>query len=386
MTVLSNIYSKLYMFKRTIQKEIEKWLFKEKVLVIYGARQVGKTTLSQEIIKPFGKDSRYINCEFQESKDFLSVPSPEKLKSYLGNYKIIVLDEAQKIENIGLILKIMVDNMPHIQIIATGSSSFDLSNKISEPLTGRAIQFTLYPLSISEIKEQHDNLAIQERLEPIMTLGLYPGIFDKPREEAIEKLRSIANNYLYKDIYELENIKKPALLTSLLQLLALQTGNEVSVGELANRLNTTAKTVERYMDLLEKTFVIFRLRAFSRNLRNEIGSTFKVFFYDLGIRNNIINNTNQLSLRTDTDGMWENFCIIERMKKNHNHRIFPNVYFWRTYTQKEIDYIEERDGVLSAFEIKWGESSAKKPQEFLDTYANSRFEVINRNNYFDFVS
>ncbi len=374
------------MFKRTIQKEIEKWLFKGKIIIIYGARQVGKTTLSKEIVSSYGNDSKYINCEFLDNREFLSVASPERLKSFIGNYKIVILDEAQKIENIGLTLKILVDNFPNIQIIATGSSSFDLANKISEPLTGRAIQFTLFPLSVEEIKQTHDNLALNEKLESILLYGLYPDVFGKTQEEAVEKLRSIASNYLYKDIYELENIKKPTILTELLQLIALQLGNEVSIGELANTLKTTPKTVERYLDLLEKTFVIFRLRALSRNLRNEVHSTCKVFFYDIGIRNYIINNTNQLSKRTDVGGLWENFCILERMKKNHNARLFPNIFFWRTYEQKEIDYIEERGGNLYAYEFKWSDKSVKKPKQFLEAYPNSSFEIVHKDNCFSFIS
>lgn len=377
-------YKKMY--KRTIQDEVEKWLFKGKVIIIYGARQVGKTTLVQEIIKKFGNSARYINCEFLENQEFLSVPSPEKLKNFLGNYKVVVLDEAQKVENIGLVLKILADNFPEMQVIATGSSSFDLSNKVSEPLTGRAIQFTLYPLSAEELKEKYDNLSVSAKLESIMIFGLYPDVFDRTREEAEEKLRSIASNYLYKDIFELENIKKSSLLTNLLQLTALQLGNEVSLGELAVKLNTTPKTVERYLDLLEKTFVIFRLKAFSRNLRNEISNSFKVYFYDLGIRNSIINNINPVSLRQDAGGMWENFCVVERMKKNHNHRIFPNIYFWRTYDQKEIDYVEEKDGRLKAVEFKLGDKKAKVPKTFLNTYPESGFELINKENYFSFIS
>lgn len=374
------------MFKRTIQKEIEKWLFKGKIIIIYGARQVGKTTLAQEIINPYGNDAKYINCEFLDNRESLSVPNPERLKNFIGNYRIVVLDEAQKIENIGLTLKILVDNFPNIQIIATGSSSFDLANKISEPLTGRAIQFTLYPLSVEEIKQTNDNLISNEKLESIILYGLYPDVFGRTQEEAIEKLRAIASNYLYKDIYELENIKKPAILTEILQLLALQLGSEVSVGELANKLKTTPKTIERYLDLFEKTFVIFRLKALSRNLRNEVHSTFKVFFYDLGIRNYIINNMNPLSKRADIGGLWENFCILERMKKNHNSRVFPNIFFWRTYEQKEIDYIEEREGSLHAYEFKWSDKSVKKPKQFLETYTNSSFEIVNKDNYFDFIS
>ncbi len=374
------------MFKRIIQKKIEEWLFKGKVIIIYGARQVGKTTLSQEIIKPYADTARYINCEFLENREFLSIPSPEKLKNFIGNYKIVVLDEAQRIENIGITLKILVDNFPDIQIIATGSSSFDLANKINEPLTGRAIQFTLYPLSIGEIKQTVDNLVLQEKLESVMIYGLYPDIFGVTQDEATERLRIIASNYLYKDIYELESIRKPTILTDILQLVALQLGSEVSIGELADKLKTSPKTVERYLDLLEKTFIIFRLRALSRNLRNEVHSTFKVFFFDLGIRNYIINNLNTLSKRTDVGGLWENFCILERMKKNHNSRSFPNIFFWRTYEQKEIDYIEERDGNLYAYEFKWGDKSVKKPKQFLETYTNSSFEVVNRDTYFDFVS
>jgi len=377
------------MIQRSIQGHIEKWLFKHKLVIIYGARQVGKTTLSKEILRPYGKDARYINCETLDKQAYFNETNPQKIKSLLGNYKIIVLDEAQRIENIGLVLKVLIDEYPDLQIIATGSSSFDLSNKVIEPLTGRSITFQLFPLSVAEIKNNYDKLYIESKLESLLIFGNYPEIFNSSAKDAKTLLNNLAANYLYKDVLEFEQLKKSDLLLKLLKLLALQIGSEVKINELATNLKTSSKTIERYLDLLEKTFVIFRLHAFNRNLRKEIGKSFKVYFYDLGIRNSLINNFNLLELRSANEigALWENFCIVERLKYNQARDYLANIYFWRTYDQKEIDYIEESGGALHTFEFKW--SSAKKskiPQEFLTTYKNSDFKLINRDNYLDFVS
>ncbi len=373
------------MITRTIQKKIENELFKGKIIVVYGARQVGKTTLVKKIIENFKGKSSYFSCENLSVQEALSKPEPKTLKQFLGDAEIIILDEAQKIENIGLILKVLIDTYPKMQIIATGSSSFDLANKINEPLTGRKIVFKLYPLSLQEIKESKDAFEVQASLERILRFGLYPEVFSLSDEESIKKLDEIASSYLFKDVLSFEGIKKSSVLIKLLQLLALQVGNEVSYNEIANKLNINRITVEKYIDILEQCFIIFKLSAFSRNLRNEISRSVKVYFYDLGIRNALIKNFNSLSIRNDVGALWENFCIIERMKKNHYNDVFANYYFWRNYAQKEIDFIEERDGKLFVFEIKWGKELKFPPKEFLETYKDSKYQTINRDNYWEFL-
>lgn len=371
---------------RLIQSQIEKRLFKSKVIVIYGARQVGKTTLVKRIFEEYKDEKLYLNCELLSVQQGLSVPEAEKLKSYLGDSKLVILDEAQKITNIGLILKILIDTYPDIQIIATGSSSFDLANRINEPLTGRTWTFTLYPFSISEIKQQNSRFEIEAKIENILRFGFYPEVFFLSDDDARNRLDEISSNYLYKDILSFEGIKKSSIIVNLLQLLALQLGNEVSYNELAKQLGVDRLTIQKYLDLLEQSFVIFTLRSFSRNLRKEISKSVKIYFYDLGIRNSLIQNFNQLGIRNDLGALWENFCIVERIKRNSNNNIFANYYFWRTYSQKEVDYIEERDGKLFAFEFKWSAKKKKIPQEFLNTYDNSEFEIINKENYWEFVN
>ena len=374
------------MITRILQKNIGKELFKGNIIIVYGARQVGKTTLVKQIIDNSKETSKYLNCEILSVKDQLKDPEPEKLKFFLGDAKLIVLDEAQSIENIGLILKVLIDTYPDMQIIATGSSSFDLANKINEPLTGRALEFKLYPLSVQELKESKDSFDVESKIEKLLVFGSYPEVFLLNKEDAIQKLDQIASNYLFKDALSYDGLKKPTILVKLLKSLALQVGNEVNYNELSNNLDIDAKTVERYVDLLEKCFIIFKLSAFSRNLRKEISKSIKIYFYDLGIRNSLIQNYNPLDIRNDTGALWENFCILERIKRNKYNNIFANYYFWRTYTQKEIDFIEEKNGKLSAFEIKWGKALKPAPKEFLEEYKNSDFEIVNRDNYYKFLS
>ena len=374
------------MYRRVIQKKIEDWLFQKKIIVLFGARQVGKTTLSKEIIRKYGKKGKYINCEFIRNQEMFSHPDPEKIKLFLEDYQIIVLDEAQKINNIGIVLKVLIDTYPDLQIIATGSSSFDLANKASEPLTGRSINMMLFPLSIEEIRQKRDWFEIESVLENILVFGTYPDVFGKSKEKSKDILESIASNYLYKDILKFENLKNPDLLLKILKMLSLQLGSEVSYLELARSLGVSSKTIEKYIDLLEKTFVVFRLNSFSRNIRKEITKSFKVFFWDLGIRNSLINNFNSLDSRNDVGALFENFWIAERIKFTKNHKIPANSYFWRTYDQQEIDYIEESEGRLKAFEIKWNKNKkAKAPKIFLENYPGSSFEVINSDNFYSFL-
>ncbi|MFU8843726.1 MAG: ATP-binding protein [Bacteroidales bacterium] len=371
-------------FQRTIKQKIEEFLFKGKVIIIYGARRVGKTTLSKQLLESY-PNSKYINCELLQNKTALETTNSELLKNFIGAYKLLVLDEAQNISGIGSILKIITDTFPDIQIIATGSSSFELGNKVMEPLTGRSRVFHLYPFSLAEIMEKHDFNETRANLNNILRYGMYPEVFLKPERDAIEELNNIAGNYLYKDILQYENLKRSDLLINLLRALALQTGNEISLNELSRLLGENMNTIKRYIELLEKSFVICRLHSFSRNLRKEIAKGQKIYFIDLGIRNALIQNFNPLAMRNDTGALWENFCIIERMKHNHNTRRFVNTYFWRTYDQKEIDYIEESGGKLKAFEFKFNEKAkTKPPAEFLENYSDSSFQVIHQENFLNF--
>lgn len=369
------------MIQRQLKSRIEKRLFKGKVIIIYGARRVGKTTLSRQIIENL-EDARYLNCELLQNKTALSTTNSELLKDFLGNYRIIVLDEAQHIEQIGLILKILADTFPEIQIIATGSSSFDLGQKISEPLTGRARRFVLYPFSFNEIAGDSNLLDTHAGLEILLRFGFYPEVIGKSEEEAIEELNEIASNYLYKDVLQFERLRRPDLLFNLLKALALQIGGEVSFQELSRLLGTSVETIKRYIQLLEQSFVIFRLSSLSGNLRNEISKGQKIYFNDLGIRNAIIQNFSPLSSRNDVGALWENFCISERFKHNGNQGRTVNTYFWRSYFSKEVDYIEEKDGQITAFEFKYSPNKqAQLPAIFKEAYPGANFKVVNNANY-----
>ncbi len=370
--------------KRKIEREIEAKFFKGKIIIIYGPRQVGKTFLCQHFLKKH-QNSLYLNCDEPDIEKALTNKTSTSLKQYIGKKNLIIIDEAQRVKNIGISLKLLVDNYPKIQIIATGSSSFDLANEISEPLTGRIFEFKLFPFSIEEIADKMSNIEITRNLNNFLKFGSYPELIVNSFENAKETCNAIAQKYLYKDILKFENLKSPELLEKILQALALQLGNEVSYTELADLLAVNKITIEKYINLLEKSFVIFKLKPFSRNLRKELNKMRKIYFYDLGIRNSLIQNFNEPELRTDVGALFENFCIIERMKKNTYSQRFLNQYFWRTYDQKEIDFLEEEGGNLKGFEFKWQKNKFKKPQEFLDTYKNSSIELINKDNYLDFV-
>lgn len=370
---------------RDIEIPIKNRLFKGKIIIIYGARQVGKTTLAKKIIADYGNKARYLNCELLPVEGGLSELNAEKIKAFLGDYKIIVLDEAQNIANIGKVLKIIVDTFPDLQIIATGSSSFDLSQKISEPLTGRAFKFILYPLSLKEIKQDRDMFFVESKLENLLRFGSYPEIFNLDENFAKERLNEIASNYLYKDALKFEGIKKSILVKNLLQALALQLGQEVSYQELAVKLGVNRLTIQKYLDLLEQCFIVFRLNAFSRNARKEISKSIKVYFYDLGIRNSLIENYNRLDIRPDACFLWENFCIVERKKFNEVNFEFVNSYFWRAYDQKEIDYIEESEGKIIGYEFKWGDKiTYRAPKEFVENY-KAEVQKIDKSNYWKFL-
>lgn len=377
------------MIKRIIEKQIIKDLTEtKKSIILYGPRQVGKTTLSQKIIKELNIKTLSINADEKKYDEILSSQDLSKIDSLISGYKLIFIDEAQRIENIGINLKIIIDSHPEIKILATGSSSFDLSNKISEPLTGRVWTYNLYPISSEEILS--DNISkfeFNQNLEQYLLFGSYPEIFNyKNNTDKIKYLNQLSSSYLFKDILEYADIKHADKIHKLLKLLALQIGSEVSFSELSNVLDISKETVARYIDLLEKSFVIFPLYGFSRNLRKEVTKMNKIFFCDLGVRNSLINNFNSLEFRNDTGQLWENFLIIERIKYNHYHQNFVSSYFWRTHTGAEIDYIEEINDQLNAFEIKFGLNKSKSKEPWLKTYPNASFKIINKENYLDFIS
>ncbi|MFB6320345.1 ATP-binding protein [Saccharicrinis sp. FJH54] len=373
-------------YSRKLKEIIKSNLYKGKIIVLFGARRTGKTTLVKELVTESEVKAAYINCDLFQYRSVLSSMDHILLKDLLGNNKLVVLDEAQQIENIGLTLKIIADTFPEIQIIATGSSSFDLSNKISEPLTGRSRKYMLMPISIEELHGEHNLVDIRAMLSSFLKFGFYPQVLNASGDEKIEEINEISSNYLYKDLLQFESIKKPELIFNLLKAVALQLGCESSLNELSQLTGTSVHTVKRYLDLLEKSFVIFRLTSFSRNLRKEINKSQKIYFYDTGVRNAVVQNFNNPELRNDIGGLWENFCITERMKYNHYNRRFVNSYFWRTYDQKEIDYIEEQNGVLTCFEFKYSSKKVKKvPKEFIETYPDSTFKTITPDNFYELI-
>lgn len=378
------------MITRLLESTVKRYLFRGRVIVIYGARRVGKTTLVKRILEQYqeSKRTRYINCDDLAVQRVLETQEALVLKSFLGEQDIVVLDEAQNVQNIGKVLKILVDTYPEMQVIATGSSSFDLANKTAEPLTGRVYQFELYPLTLQEIAGNQGYIEIEQRLEKFLLFGLYPAVFDENEEDARLNLSELVSNYLYKDILLYAGIKKATVIANLLRLLALQVGGEVSYHELALNLHIDDKTVASYINVLEQCFVIFRLTSFSRNLRNELKKSMKIYFYDVGIRNALINNFNPPLIRTDIGALWENFCIAERLKFNKYTGVKRdiNLYFWRTVTQKEIDLIEDQEGRICGYEFKWGANKAlKAPKTFLDAYPGSTVELIDQSNYWRFL-
>lgn len=367
--------------------KIDKYLKPNKVLVFYGPRQVGKTTLLQEFLKKTKLRYKFDSGENIKTQATLSSQDFDKIFRYASNYELIIIDEAQKIPNIGMGLKILVDHKPGIKIIVTGSASFELAGQIGEPLTGRKRTLILFPLSQMELKKEYNNYELEERVEEWLVFGSYPAVITaKNRSEKRVVLEELVESYLFKDILELERVKSPKTLLDLLSLLALQVGSEVSTTELATQLGIDYKTVFRYLDLFEKSFILYNLRGYSRNLRKEVRKKGKYYFYDNGIRNAVISNFNDLDIRNDVGQLWENFMVIERLKKQSYKSISANNYFWRTWDQKEIDWVEEREGKLFGYEFKWNNQKIKLPKEFLETYKEASIEVINQDNYLDFVA
>lgn len=358
-----------------------------KIVIIYGARQVGKTTLANQIIAKLGLKTLRINADELKYHDILSSRDLDKMKSLVSGYELLFIDEAQRIENIGINLKILADGLPGLKIIVTGSSSFELANKIKEPLTGRAWTYNLFPLSFLELAGHYNEFELKNRLDSALVYGAYPEVFTTENSDDKKKLlEEISASYLYKDILELDSIKRSEKIHKLLKLLAFQVGQEVSINELALNLELGHETVRRYLDLLEKTFVIFRLPALSSNPRKEIAKKDKIYFCDLGIRNVLIDNFNSLADRNDTGALFENFLIAERIKKMRYQEKTAAGYFWRAYSGSEIDYVEEAAGKFSAYEFKYGKKKTKLPPKFSLAYGDSDFKLVNRDNYLEFVA
>ena len=372
------------MINRVLQKNIQKKLYKKKVIILIGARQTGKTTLLKNLFQR-KTNALWLNADEHDIQQMFKNNSSTRFKNIFGTKKIIIIDEAQRIKDIGLKLKLIHDEMPEYQIIATGSSAFELVNRINEPLTGRKWEYNIFPLSFGEMVEHHGFIDENRLLHERLIYGYYPEIVVNPDEKK-ELLKQLIDSYLYKDILMWHRLKKPEKLVKLLQALAFQVGSEVSYNELSSLIGIDNQTVEKYIQLLEQVFVVFRLPAFSRNLRKEIKRGRKVYFYDNGIRNAIIANFNILELRNDKGALWENFLISERMKYLHYNNIWANSFFWRTKDQQEIDYIEEKDGKLYAFEMKWNHKKTPKLAKiFATTYPNHEYNIINPKNYEEFI-
>jgi predicted AAA+ superfamily ATPase len=375
------------MILRIIEKQIiDRLLTTNKSVILYGPRQIGKTTLAKSIIKQVGLKTLVINADEKKYDEILSSQDLAKIDRLIAGYQLVFIDEAQRIENIGINLKIIIDSHPEMRILATGSSSFDLSNKISEPLTGRVWTYNLFPISCEELLATTSEFEYHQNLENYLLYGSYPEVFSYPKtSDQIDYLKQISTSYLYKDILEFAEIKYADKISKLLKLVALQLGNEVSLSELGNALDISKETVNRYLDLLEKSFVLFRLSGFSRNLRKEVTKMDKIYFYDLGIRNSLLGNFNAITYRSDLGSMWENFLLLERMKRNHYHRHFASPYFWRTHTGSEVDYVEDFGGVLYGFEFKWNQGKSRSKESWLKTYPDASYTVINQENFFDFI-
>ncbi len=374
------------MYTRNLQSVIQERCFQGKAIILLGARQVGKTTLLKKIIQEQQVDALYLNCDEPQTVAALTKCNLKELQMVIGANKFVVIDEAQKVDNIGLTLKLIVDNMPDVQVIATGSSAFELRNCLNEPLTGRKYEYQMFPISSKEIYQSSGYIDLKGGLETRLIYGSYPDILNHA-SDARELLRMLTDSYLYKDILATDNLRKPDVLDKLLRALAFQVGSEVSYNELAQAVGTDSKTVERYIELLEKCYIIFRLHGLSRNLRNELKKAKKIYFYDNGVRNAVIQQFAPLELRNDAGALWENFFISERIKRNHYQQNYCNIYFWRTKSQLEIDYIEEQNGQMTAFEMKWNpkKSNTSIPETFLNAYDVKETVVITPENYLEYL-
>lgn len=377
----------LIMIERSVKKSILGDFNRNKIITLLGPRQVGKTTLLEQITESY-RDSKILrlNCDDEDDRLLLQGRSSTELKSLIGDNSLVMMDEVQRVGNIGLTLKMMGDLKSNASIIATGSSSLGMGDKINEPATGRLIEYRLFPFTVSELSKSTSWREEHRMLKHRLIYGMYPEVVTYP-SDGRRTLMTITNSYLYKDLLSYDGIRKPALLQNLVRALALQVGSEVSYNELATLIGADKITVEKYIDLLEKCFVVFRLPSFSRNMRNEIKKGKKIYFYDNGIRNAVLSNFAAPELRNDMGALWENFLISERLKRNFYIGRYAQLYFWRNQAQQEIDFIEECDGQISAYEFKWNpKAKASIPKTFKESYPSASFEVITPDNYMDFLS
>lgn len=371
---------------RTLQAKIEERLAPGKAVLIYGARRVGKTILLKEIFNKIEGKKMLLIGEDMDVQNMLQNRSVHHYRQLFEGMNLLAIDEAQSIPEIGSVIKLIIDEIPHIQVIATGSSSFDLLNKIGEPLVGRASQFLLTPFSIREIAQKQNGMELRQNLENRIVYGSYPEVVGMTSNTMKEEyLRDIVNTYLLKDILAIDGLRNTAKMNRLLQLVAFQIGSEVSYEELGKQLGMHRETVEKYLDLLSKVFVVYKLGAFSRNMRKEVSKAGKWYFYDNGIRNAIIGDFKDANSRMDMGKLWENFFITEKLKDNQNHLLHCQFHFWRTYDQQEIDLIEEKNEVINAYEMKWGKKLPKAPAGFMKTYTGADFNVVNPDNYLEFL-
>ena len=372
--------------KRLLQEKISKRITPGKVVIIYGARRVGKTVLLRELVNSFEGKTLILNGEDYDVQSMLANRSVANYRHLFNGVELVAIDEAQNIPNIGSVLKLMVDEIDGLSVIASGSSSFDLLNKTGEPLVGRSVKFQLTPLSCKEISSVETPFEMSQNLEQRMLYGMYPEVVTMSSNDMrIEYLREIVDSYLLKDILAVDGIKNASKMQNLLRLIALQVGSEVSYDELGTQLGMSKNTVERYLDLLSKVFVVYRVGAFARNIRKEVCKAGKWYFYDNGVRNAILNNSSPLAVRNDVGHLWENYFLSERRKYIHNNLKYIEQYFWRTYDKQELDLVEECDGNLLAMEIKWGKKTPKLPNVFANAYQGAEFQVINKDNYLDWV-
>ena len=375
------------MIDRDVYSTIKERLFRGKTIILTGARQVGKSTLLKKLATDYqDKKVLFLNCDEPDTRMLLEGATSTSLRNMIGSHKLLFIDEAQKVKNIGTSLKLIADNIPEVQVVATGSSAFDLKNQLNEPLTGRKFEFSLFPFSTNELINHASSLEEGRLLNHRLIYGMYPEVVTSPSDAKI-LLTELTNSYLFKDIFSIKDIRNPDALNRLLISLALQISSEVSYYELSRKLGIDKETVENYIQLLEKVFVIFRVGSFARNLRNELKKSKKIYFYDNGVRNAILNNFAPPELRNDMGPLWENFLVSERKKHLNNLGEHRHTYFWRTHAQQEIDLIEEKDGILHAFEFKWNEKKKTKlPNSFSTAYPQHNFEVISPSNYQDFVA
>ncbi|HPI44795.1 MAG TPA: ATP-binding protein [Tenuifilaceae bacterium] len=370
------------MYPRYLREKIERRIGSGKAIVVIGPRQVGKTTFIESILEK--KDYLLLDGDDPKTRTLLTEPNTEQIRTILGKYKFVFIDEAQRIEGIGLTLKIITDRFKDVQLFTSGSSSYDLTNKINEPLTGRKWEYQLFPISWEEFENHHGYLNSEQQLENRLLYGFYPDVLNNVGDE-ISILRNLVNSYLYKDILSYSDIRKPEVLEKLVQALALQVGSEVNYSELAQIVNVDKNTISKYIDILQQGYIIFKLGSFSRNVRNEIKTNKKIYFYDNGVRNMVIGNFNPLDLRTDKGALWENFLISERMKQIEYKQSLARTYFWRTKQQQEVDFVEENSGKLIGYEFKWNKKkSTRLPKTFVETY-NAESNVIDKNNFREFV-